>query len=95
MKDANKQDILLPHLDSISNLVKRCAEDQDKSDELHKTVVGLIGDLGTVFGARMVHFLTDHIIIKTVQEGLADEDINELSRWTMTVSCLLSLLMRS
>lgn len=68
--------------------MKICAEDEDKTDELFKCVVGIIGDLGKVFGSKLLPFLTDPVIIKTVQEAAALEEVTDLAKWTQQVSSI-------
>eukprot|EP01035_Chromulina_nebulosa_P017784 gene17784-23391_t len=85
LSESNKQDIIIPQLESITAFIKQCAQDDDKSDDVLKGIVGLIGDIGKVYGVRVISFLSDRVIIKTVQESVAIEEISDLSRWTQQI----------
>ena len=86
----NKQDILGQHIEGIINFVKICCEDQDKSEEVLSGLIGLIGDLGQAFGNKLIGFLSDKLIVKTVQEGTQFEDVAKTARWTQGVSWSLA-----
>ena len=82
----------MPQIEFITTFVKICANDENKSEELYKVLIGLIGDLGQAFGSKLIGFLSDSLIIKLLQEAMSPEyektEINSTARWTQQVcSC--------
>jgi importin subunit beta-1 len=56
LKEANKEESVVPALDAIVELLQRSTDtnvEGDKSEEVLKAAIGLLGDLGQIFGARV------------------------------------------
>lgn len=53
LKEAKKEESVVPALDAIVELLQRSTNDENKSEEVLKAAVGLLGDLGQIFGSRM------------------------------------------
>jgi importin subunit beta-1 len=53
LKEAKKEESVVPALDAIVELLQRSTNDEHKSEEVLKAAVGLLGDLGQIFGSRM------------------------------------------
>jgi importin subunit beta-1 len=89
LKEGHKQELLLPALETIVDFIQRSACDQNRSDEVLKSSVGLLGDLGQSFGAKMLPVFqmpfVNTIINQALTEGIGAE---EVANWTKSVSYL-------
>ena len=81
---------MIPYLDQITKFVKVCAEYPQKSDELHKNLIGIIGDLAKFYGHSLKAFIADKSITTTIQEAASEEDMKDLVGYTQRVSSILS-----
>jgi len=83
MKSDGKQNVLIPAIDKVIELVLLCANDENRTDELLSSTLGLIGDLIDCYGIKMQPFCAQRAITELVQEGLAQQDpaIVRVSQW--------------
>ena len=85
LKDAEKQDSVIPALDGVIALLRRCAEDDRKSDDVVKASVGLIGDLAQIFTNRvpvLINTFLEPFVVKLFEEGKEiGDDVEETSKW--------------
>lgn len=85
MKSANKQDSVWPAIEAIVEFLHRSALDENRSDEVLKSAVGLIGDLGQTFGSKMMPVFTQPFIQPLILQGLGFEDIKDTAKWAQQV----------
>jgi len=85
LQPSNKQDVVIPHCESILEFVKRSSTDPHKSPQVLKASIALLGDLGDFFGQKMVPVLSDPYVASILHEGSQDEDIKEIAEWTRQV----------
>jgi hypothetical protein len=85
LKEANKQDIVLVALEGIVDFIYRCANNDNKSVEIVKAAVGLVGDLAVVFGKRVLNVFKQPFVNTLIQEGLTEEDIRDTAAWAQKV----------
>lgn len=84
-KDAGKQDLILPALDTIRDLLQRSSMDDHKSEECLKVAVGLLGDLGQTFGVRIQPLYQQPFVAKVVAEGMECEDLQGTCKWAQDI----------
>ena len=53
MKEAKKQESAVSALETIVELIDRSTKDEQRSEEVLKAAVGLLGDLGQIYGGKM------------------------------------------
>jgi importin subunit beta-1 len=85
LKSANKQDIVLPAVESIFNLLRRTSERESKDENVLKGAVGLLGDLAQTYGKRIHMELRQPYVNVFLQEGVNDEDIKDTALWAQSV----------
>eukprot|EP01039_Chlorochromonas_danica_P011194 gene11194-12482_t len=87
LKEVNKQDLMLPALETIVEFVHRSSVDTNRSEEVIKSAVGLLGDLGQSFGAKMLPVFeqpwTSQLIKHALQAGINAE---EVANWAHSIS---------
>ena len=86
LKSANKQDSVWPAIESIIEFLQRSAMDENRSDEVLKSAVGLIGDLGQTFGAKMIPVFNQPFIQPLILQGISYEEIKDTAKWAQQVS---------
>ena len=86
LKASKKQDAVLVALDGIVDFMARSTASEYKSIEIVKAAVGLLGDLGQIFGKRVINVFKQPFVSTLIQEGLVDEDVRETALWAQTVS---------
>jgi hypothetical protein len=93
LKAANKQDTVLPFLDGMVEFLHRSAADENRTSEVLKACVGLLGDLGQTFGSKMQQLYQMPFVPMLLQQAQqqGDDDIQEVAQWTQSVSsaCLV------
>lgn len=91
LKASNKQDSVLPFVEGIVEFLHRSAADENRSSEVLKSAVGLLGDLGQTFGAKMQPLYVMPFVSMLIQQGAqADAEIQEVAQWAQSVSvCFL------
>lgn len=86
LKSANKQDTVLYSLDVIVEFLKRSAEDPNRSGEVLKSAVGLLGDLGQIYGTKMQSFYSQPFIARLIEEaGHNGSESQEIATWARSV----------
>eukprot|EP01038_Epipyxis_sp_PR26KG_P008524 gene8524-11521_t len=86
LKSSNKQDLVLPAIDNIVEFLNRSASDDNRTEDVLKASVGLIGDLGQTYGARMKVIFSQSFIAALIQEGLGmEDDIKQTAAWAQQV----------
>lgn len=86
MKASNKQDKVVPHLEAIAEFLHRSATDTNRTEEVLKAAVGLIGDLGQTFGAQMAPLFAQPFVANVIAQALTYEDMIQTARWAQQVS---------
>lgn len=78
---------MAPYIDTIMDLLRRI-DDKNKSSEVLKTAVGVLGDLGQTFGKRMHNLYLQPFVSSLVQQALTDEedDVKQVADWSQSVS---------
>lgn len=84
LKTDNKQEVMVSSLETIVDFMKRSGEDENRSEDVLKSVVGLIGDLGQAFGPRMKVTFSAPFINALLKEALTVDQ--ETAYWAQTVS---------
>lgn len=78
---------MLPALETIVEFIHRSSVDANRSEEVIKSAVGLLGDLGQSFGAKMLPVFeqpwTSQLIKHALQAGINAE---EVANWAHSVS---------
>jgi hypothetical protein len=92
LDSSQKADVMIGHLQSIIGLLQRIANDSDKTDELLKAAVTLLGDIAQVYGKRALNFLVLPFATQMLQEGLGCDDVVESANWAHKVSSGVALL---
>ncbi len=88
MKAANKQDIVLNSLEVIVEFLKRSAEDPHRSGEVLKSAVGLLGDLGQIYGVKMQGTYNQSFVSNLINEAAHNgTESQEIANWARTVMC--------
>jgi hypothetical protein len=99
LKAANKQDTVLPFLDGMVEFLHRSAADENRTSEVLKACVGLLGDLGQTFGSKMQQLYQMPFVPMLLQQAQqqGDDDIQEVAQWTQSVSsaCLVRCVRRA
>ena len=72
-------------LEGIVDFMARSTASENKSVEIVKAAVVLLGDLGQIFGKRVINVFKQPFVSKLIQEGLGDEDVREIAGWAQTV----------
>lgn len=82
-------------MDSIVEFLVRSSSDERRSDEVLKSAIGLLGDLGQTFGIKMQQLYNQPFVTALIQQAnkVDDTDIQETAKWTQSVSCLLLLFL--
>lgn len=86
LKAANKQDIVLNSLEIIVEFLKRSAEDPHRSGEVLKSAVGLLGDLGQIYGVKMQGTYNQSFVSNLINEAAHNgTESQEIANWARTV----------
>ncbi len=86
LKASNKQDSVLPAMDAVIEFLRRSATDENRSEDVLKSAVGLLGDLGQTFGSKMAPVYTQPFVQPLILQAISYEEINETAKWTQSVS---------
>lgn len=90
---ANKQHIVEPSLRRIVEFLQRSAEDENRSGEVLKNAVGLIGDLGQTYREKMMVVFNQPFVSKLIQEARQNgSDSQEIALWAHSVSFHLQIV---
>eukprot|EP01130_Rhizamoeba_saxonica_P006016 TRINITY_DN2383_c0_g1_i1.p1 TRINITY_DN2383_c0_g1~~TRINITY_DN2383_c0_g1_i1.p1 ORF type:complete len:876 (+),score=186.89 TRINITY_DN2383_c0_g1_i1:279-2630(+) len=87
MQDAGKSQILLnaDFIDPIDAIVKNIASDHNRTDEVSRTALGLVGDIARCFGSPVRETVNSgavHSLLSIYSQPNYDEQSNEVARWT-------------
>lgn len=75
------------YLPSIVDFLRRSAEDTNRSGEVLKSAIGLLGDLGQAFGNKMLEVYNMPFVASLIQEGSQNgSDTQDVAEWTQSVS---------
>lgn len=87
MKAGNKQDTVMPFVDGMVEFLHRSAADENRTNEVLKACVGLLGDLGQTFGVKMQQLYQMPFVPMLIQQAAQadDEDIQEVAQWAQSV----------
>ena len=78
--------MVLAALDGIVEFMAKSTTSDHKSVEIVKAAVGLLGDLGQIFGKKVINVFKQPFVSSLIQEGLSDEDVKETASWAQSVS---------
>lgn len=71
----------------IVEFLKRSAEDPNRSGEVLKSAVGLLGDLGQIYGAKMQPVYAQAFVAKLIEEANQNgSESQEIAHWVRSVS---------
>lgn len=85
LSSAKKQDMVIPAIDTIIDFL-RSASDEHRSDEVLKAAIGLLGDLGQIFGNKMLAVYNQPFVNILLQQGSQIEEISDVANWAQNVS---------
>ncbi|RYG64906.1 hypothetical protein EON64_13025 [archaeon] len=90
LKEANQQDLMMPSLMGVAEFIQRAGCDSNRSDEVLKSCVGLIGDMGQSYGAKIQSFLQQEFVSKLINDALLGQcNAEEVANWAKSVSFVL------
>ncbi|KIM41758.1 hypothetical protein M413DRAFT_137569 [Hebeloma cylindrosporum] len=83
LKKSVKAVLLLPHAQSILELVQRCLADDERSDSLTRTAYGLIGDLAECFSGGQLKqlFLSQWVANELRSRARMPDETRKTMRW--------------
>ncbi|KAH9948461.1 ARM repeat-containing protein [Amylocystis lapponica] len=83
LKNTEKSTLLLPHVQSILELIQRCLADSDKTDTTIKLCLGLIGDLADAFqdGQIKQFLLAEWVASELRSKGRVPLETKKTMRW--------------
>eukprot|EP01031_Cornospumella_fuschlensis_P005146 gene5146-6420_t len=82
LKEANQQDLMMPGLMGVAEFIQRAGCDPNRSDEVLKSCVGLIGDMGQSYGAKIQSFLQQEFVNKLINDALLGQcNAEEVANW--------------
>lgn len=94
LKSANKLDIFFHYLPSIIDFLRRSTEDSNRSGEVLKSAIGLLGDLGQAFGNKVLPVYNMPFVASLIQEGSQNgSDTQDVAEWAQSVSFFLLLFL--
>jgi len=79
---------LLPYLDSIFELLRRCLRDEDKTDATMRLSYGILGDLACTFphGQINQHLSAQWITTELRSKSKMPGETKKISKWAREVS---------
>ena len=78
---------MLPFVEGIVEFLHRSTVQPHTSNDVIKSAVGLLGDLGQTFGSKMQPVYQMPFVPALIQQAaVADSDIQEVAQWTQSVS---------
>ncbi|KAH9821314.1 armadillo-type protein [Melampsora americana] len=85
LKSADKAELLLPHATTICSFVHIVVTDQDKTDELLKGALGVIGDLAEMYPNGQIKALLDQRwvaeALKNGRTRIGGSETKKLAKW--------------
>lgn len=86
LTEAKKQDLVFPALATIVDFLQRSGTDENRSDEVLKSAVGILGDLGMTYGARVQPIYRMPFVAQILKDALeADDDTKQIAQWAQEV----------
>eukprot|EP00428_Durinskia_dybowskii_P064152 CAMPEP_0170368380 /NCGR_PEP_ID=MMETSP0117_2-20130122/7427_1 /TAXON_ID=400756 /ORGANISM="Durinskia baltica, Strain CSIRO CS-38" /LENGTH=852 /DNA_ID=CAMNT_0010623045 /DNA_START=84 /DNA_END=2642 /DNA_ORIENTATION=+ len=87
LKEANKQDTILPFVEGMVEFLHRSAADENRTNEVLKSCVGLLGDMGQTFGVKMQALYQMPFVPLLIQQASQsdEEDIREIAQWAQSM----------
>jgi hypothetical protein len=81
---------MVPYLHGVTEFMRRCATDacadEGSSEAVLKGLVGLMGDMGSTFGARMQASFADATMVAVVERATQLDDFHDVAAYTKEVS---------
>ncbi len=65
----------------MMTFLDHCGSNKNKTDEVLKAAVGLVGDLSQTFGKRLQQYLRHPVIMQLLAEGQAEGEVEETAKW--------------
>ncbi|CAO3590196.1 unnamed protein product [Absidia cylindrospora] len=85
MSNTPNVQLLLPYMNSIFLFINSLSMDQNRSDDLTRALIGLVGDLAETFGANIKPYLDADWVPKLLREGRigrhTTKATKDTSRW--------------
>jgi importin subunit beta-1 len=78
---AGMRDLVAPVMNTIVDFISRSATDPNHSTEVLKTAIGLLGDLGMIYGAAMRPIFSMPFLVQMFKNAEEDEIDRELTQW--------------
>ena len=92
LKAANKHETVLPFVEGMVEFLHRSAADENRTSEVLKACVGLLGDLGQTFGNKMQALYQMPFVPMLLQQASQeDDDIQEVAQWAQSV-CTIHIM---
>ena len=76
---------MVPYIDSTIEFVHRSTSDPNQTDAVLKAAVGLLGDLGDSFKARMYPVFTQPFVTELINIAVSNEDSKEVALWAQRI----------
>lgn len=82
LREGKKENAVVPGIEQIVNLIQRATSDPHCGVEVLKGAIGLLGDLGATYGARMYQIYSQPYIAQLMQEGRQHEYMSQIVNYT-------------
>lgn len=93
LQASGKEGVIEPALPSIVQFLQRSAEDENRSGEVLKNAVGLIGDLAQTYHDKLVVVFNQPFVSKLIQEARQNgSDSQEIALWAHSVRIILQFV---
>jgi importin subunit beta-1 len=87
LSSAGKEDVIIMFLESISEFLRFSAQDPNRSGEVLKSAVGLLGDLGQIYKSKSFALFKQPFVSQLINEAIQNgSDAQEVGQWTQSVS---------
>lgn len=77
--------MVIPNLETMVEFLRRSGSDDQRSPEVLRSAVGLLGDLGQTFGPRMQFIFMQPFVQEFINEAAQDEDNFDTVQWAKSV----------
>lgn len=89
LKGASKADLLLPHIPAIDAFLRIVCTDQDRTEELLKGALGVIGDLAEAFPAGQIKAMLEQTwvteALKAGRTRIGSSETKKVAKWAKEV----------
>jgi len=85
LREAKKENAVVPGIEQIVNLIHKSTSDVNCNPSVLKGAIGLLGDLGATYGARMHQIFAQPYIAQLLQEGRQHEDMEQIVNYTQGI----------